>query len=106
MSGLDSSGDEGDSLMSEVVIRAVFLVCAEFNLGLVFLEITERETGCSTQSLEESPLRWCLISTNQTNLFYDAETKVVHPEELMALTDPSNYSWMDPAYLGIVSSDI
>lgn len=63
-SGLNSSGDEGDSLMSEVIICVPYLAHVEFNSGLVLFEITTQEIGCLIQSLEKIPLNRCSINKN------------------------------------------
>lgn len=42
-SGLDSSGDEGDSPISKTAIRDTYLSCTEFNLGLFLFDITTWE---------------------------------------------------------------
>lgn len=48
---MDSSGNEVESLISEIVIRVASLARAKFNMGLVLSEIIEREIGFSIQSL-------------------------------------------------------
>lgn len=37
MSRLDSPGNEGDSLVKEIIICTTSIACAEFNMGLIFL---------------------------------------------------------------------
>lgn len=97
---LDSSKDEGDSSVSKTAIRVASLAHVEFNLGLVLSEIRVWETGYFIQSLKKNPFRQCFSVSDKTDLFWP---KSIWLEELMVVTDASDYSSMDPVYLGIFS---
>lgn len=72
--GLDSSGDDGDSPISDTDIMATSLAHIEYNPCLILYEIREPEMCCCTQSLEINSS--CQDSTvaNETGLFCDADT--------------------------------